>query len=931
MSNPSMSRKISAIAVLAILMRGGSAISQIVPDETLGNERSRVNSFSSQTDVIDGGAVRGINLFHSFRDFNVEAGRGVYFISPTVDVQNILARVTGSNPSQILGLLGTASRNGGRLGVSNANLFLINPNGIVFGKDASLDVDRSFFATTANTVQLGNIGSFNASQPEASTLLAIHPSALLFNHLDNQPIILRSATLAVPEKQNLFLVGGDIILDGSILIARDGNIEMRGLRGKGAIGVSASTNKLELDFLASGPFSTVSVLNNSGISTLGTQGVGNLRIISQDLKIQDSVILSGIEEFRSDSTALSGNIEIFATGRIRIDNSLIENTSRALARDSSGAIRIAAGSIAVTNSQISTSIFDSLANASSINIDSRDSIIFDRSQITSALSSSFPSGSRAGEIKIFSTGSLFLVNGSQISSTASDRGIAGNIALLALKSVFLDNANIISQHNSDSSTRDTSRGGLNAVKGRGGDVEITAGESVVLINESLITASAFGFGDAGNVKITTLDWSNPSRVQGKVQIDGGGVLASLGSRKTYSEGNAGNIDIKTGFLEITNGGQLTTVTAGKGNSGTITLFGTDVISFEGGTGFTTLAASFVELGAEGKGGDININTGSLSVTKGAQLASDTRGTGDGGNINIVVRDNAIFDGEAPSKTFDFLGQTITAPPMPSIVRSGTSGGGKAGDITIAAKGVVTISNTATINSQAFPVGNAGNISIDARTLNLGDGTIESNVFDFLGRGNGGNIKLSAQRILLQGDSNIKTSTPDGNGGEITLSADSIVALDDTDILTSSKNGRGGNIILDSRAFFGQNYIPAPSGTDFLILDKNNRVDINASGTVSGVVTLPDTTFIQNSLNQLPQTAIDTNTLLANSCIVRNRQNGSFYITGTGGLPTNPGETSTYSTGTVRPVAVWKPGDSIVEPQGVYSLPNGQLIMSRECD
>ncbi|QLE51805.1 filamentous hemagglutinin N-terminal domain-containing protein [Nostoc sp. C057] len=142
--------------------------SNIVPDNTLGAESSQVignlNLQGQPTEVITGGATRGINLFQSFREFNVSEGRGAYFFSPSADIQNILARVTGSNRSEILGTLGIFSN-------SSPNLFLINPNGIVFGKNASLDVQGSFVGTTANGVQFGNQGVFSATNPQAVPLV----------------------------------------------------------------------------------------------------------------------------------------------------------------------------------------------------------------------------------------------------------------------------------------------------------------------------------------------------------------------------------------------------------------------------------------------------------------------------------------------------------------------------------------------------------------------------------------------------------------------------------------------------------------------------------------------------------------------------------------------------------------------------------------
>jgi filamentous hemagglutinin family protein len=170
-----------AIAVLAevaiaSIAECARAQSRIVPDNTLGNERSVVekNFNNLPVEVITGGAQRSRNLFHSFREFNVSEGRGAYFANPT-GVENILTRVTGDNVSHILGTLGV---------LGNANLFLINPNGIIFGQNAFLDMRGSFVATTANAIQFGARGFFSATNPQSpSSLLTVNPSAFFFNQI----------------------------------------------------------------------------------------------------------------------------------------------------------------------------------------------------------------------------------------------------------------------------------------------------------------------------------------------------------------------------------------------------------------------------------------------------------------------------------------------------------------------------------------------------------------------------------------------------------------------------------------------------------------------------------------------------------------------------------------------------------------------------
>lgn len=161
------------VALVGALSIGVSerVLAQIVRDNTLGAEGSvvtpNVNINGISSDRIDGGAARGANLFHSFEQFNVNAGRGAYFTNPA-GIENILSRVTGANRSEILGRLGV---------LGNANLFLINPKGIVFGPSSSLDVQGSFLATTADAVKLGDAGLFSATQPTTSNLLSVSPSA----------------------------------------------------------------------------------------------------------------------------------------------------------------------------------------------------------------------------------------------------------------------------------------------------------------------------------------------------------------------------------------------------------------------------------------------------------------------------------------------------------------------------------------------------------------------------------------------------------------------------------------------------------------------------------------------------------------------------------------------------------------------------------
>ncbi|MEO0869533.1 MAG: filamentous hemagglutinin N-terminal domain-containing protein, partial [Cyanobacteria bacterium J06642_11] len=137
------------------------ALAQIVPDESLGSERSVVSP-SSTGDLISGGATRGSNLFHSFEDFNIQSGQGAYFMGSD-DFSVIFSRVTGNNPSSILGRLGILN--------SNADLVFLNRNGIIFGPNASLELSGSFIGTTADSIQFADGTVLSSSEVDAIPIL----------------------------------------------------------------------------------------------------------------------------------------------------------------------------------------------------------------------------------------------------------------------------------------------------------------------------------------------------------------------------------------------------------------------------------------------------------------------------------------------------------------------------------------------------------------------------------------------------------------------------------------------------------------------------------------------------------------------------------------------------------------------------------------
>jgi filamentous hemagglutinin family protein len=405
------------------------------------------------------------------------------------------------------------------------------------------------------------------------------------------------------------------------------------------------------------------------------------------------------------------------------------------------------------------------------------------------------------------------------------------------------------------------------------------------------------------------------------------IALSNGAFVDVSGEGGGDVKIRGARLEMTQSSKIWANTLGAENGGEVLVRTTEVVLSES----SLLSANVTSTGT-GSGGDLTIDTGRLLVKGGARISAGTFGKGNGGRLQITASDSV-----------EVIGTGISADGVvPSGLLAASRGSGDAGDLTIDT-GRLLVKGGAELSTNSLGEGLAGNIKITVQdTLKANDGTITTSSE----QSSGGDITIIADKIRLYGDSDITTFVAQGGtggGGNIDLEADSIIAFDDSDILAYAPDGKGGDLNLNTPAFFGENYSPASSRNDPpTTLDANNRVDVAASG----IITTPDVSFIQNSLTELPDNQIDTNSLLANSCIVRRNQptRGSFTITGTGGLPQRPGDAQMSSFPTVdietlpsdgtptntNPNRPWQKGDPIVEPQGVYRLRNGQLVLSREC-
>jgi filamentous hemagglutinin family protein len=798
----------------------------ITPDNTLGNENSVVNTVGNR-DTINGGALRGANLFHSFQEFGISGGREAYFANPA-GIQNILSRVTGGNPSNILGKLGVLG--------GNANLFLINPSGIFFGPGASLDVGGSFFASTADSLVFGNGFEFSASNTLAPPLLTVNtPIGLRFRdnpgNITNQSVVEDNTGfpvgLQVKQGNSLALLGGDVSVEqGGRLTATGGRIELGGLAETGTVGLDVTGNTFKLNFPANSLFSNVSLADDAlatvrgngggdiavnanifiatnggqlrggiegeatknggditvnstiiffdGVSNNGfTSGIfsnvmensignaGSVNISTKNLFLSNGAKINGVTFGRGNAgTVKIQATDIFLSGvGINGLSSGIFSSVEGIALGNAGGIDITTRTLSLENgAAISASTF-SRGNAGSVKIQAND-ISFDgvgSNRFSSGIFSTVQGNAvgKAGGIDI-TTGKLSLTNGAVINASTFATGDAGRIKIQASDTVFADG---VGSNGFASTIRSDIEKNAN---GNAGGIDIST-QSLSFSNGAKISASTFGNGNAGSVKIQANDISFD-----RVSSDGftPGIFSSV---EGNAVGDAGGIDIKTGTLSLKNGGVISVGTFNRGNAGNVKIQASDIfLNGVGSTGFSSGIYSSVTDKGIGNAGDIDIITKNLSVTDGAAISAITFGIGNAGSVKIKAN-NISFDG---------VGSTGFSSGIYSTVQGNAVGNAGGIDITT---GKLSLTNGAIINASTFATGDAGRIKIQASDTifasGVGTNNTASSIRNDVGQkatGNAGGIDISTKDLSFSNGARISASTlGNGNAGTVKIQANDI--------------------------------------------------------------------------------------------------------------------------------------------------------------
>ncbi|MEG3970915.1 filamentous hemagglutinin N-terminal domain-containing protein [Microcoleus sp. T2B6] len=879
------SRAVSYSLLFAfLLLFPTSAIAQIIPDNTLGPESSRtvpdtINNIPS--DRITGGATRGVNLFHSLREFNIGEGRGAYFENPS-GISNIFTRVTGPNSSNILGTLGV---------LGNGNLFLINPKGIVFGPNARLDVRGSFLAGTADSIVFNNGFEFSSANPQAAPLLTVNiPVGLRFRENPGAIVNTSSVTqviqdttipvgLAVPPGQTLALVGGDLIFNNGFASAFSGNIQLGSVASPGLVSFNITPIGLGLDYTNVANFGNIEL---SGLSAVTASGPGGGAIALRG----GNVILRDRSSLVSDTLgSIDGRgINIEAARFSLFDRAFVGSTTTGSGAGGPINVRTAENielkGIGFENFR--RRLLDRAAAQEPGDITERESSI-----ITGTLGAG-----RSGEIAL-DTKRLTLRDGSVILNPTLGTGDGSGVTIRASESVEINASGLF--------TTTFNSGNAGSIAIETGQLSVTDG--------AVVSPSTFGAGNSGNLSVRASDSVIVARERSDSPLSTALVANSIGGT-----GRAGNIEINSRSLRVEAGASISSasgLSTGErlipvgGPGGNITINASDSVEVIGTAPGARPSRSLIAAGTagSGKGGDVTVNARRLIVRDGAAIGASTLGTGQGGNVTVTASESmeiagttrdGIFPSTIGTASGDLLYQTLLGLQPPS---------GAAGSLSIAT-GRLSVRDGATASVQSYGTGSAGSINVVTDSIALNNkGSIDGTTVS----GIGANINLRSRDIQLRRNSRITTDAGAADGGNITLNSDILVGQNNSDITANAKSAAGGRVNVNVPNILGFAAAGREQVRDRLGLSdaqfaalqvtptsELSTSDIAAISQSSGPALQGTVTFSASGVNpaqglvELPQNVVDPTALIAANPCTQGVES-AFTVTGKGGVPPSPND------------------------------------------
>jgi filamentous hemagglutinin family protein len=594
-------KRLSALCLLGAFLpiRSTLAAGGIVADGTVGPRQALGGT--SVTIPQSTGSTVGKNLFHSFSEFNVNRGQTVTFtenVPSTLD--NVISRVTGNSSSDINGTL--QSTPGGQ-----ANFYLINPHGVIFGKNAKVDVPGTFHVSTADELRFKDKSAFNATQPSASSLSAASPDAFGFlgtSSANNGLVEIRGAEIRTKEGQTFDVVAGNVrTAKAAKVFAAEGEIRFVAMAGRGSVSVQRDK-------------------------------FGNLPLPNQ-----------APEQHNSGEISISEESEL---------NVSVEK---------SGRIALWGGASSITDSKVQSDVNGSGDRASvrrnNLEIRARTLTIGNitpNRQDPTRVSSDVKDSPTPGSVSVKVTEDLNIVRGGQITGDSLVRGNGGELTVAVggnLQIVGLANGTNPRVNETGIFTVSRNKSGT---AGNAGTVAVTVGKHIDILKGGVIKSDSIGVGRSGDVRVTAgtgitidavfLDKNAFGEVcdtcYGPTNFTGiSADVASAGAA------NAGSVTVDSkGPVLLRNAGWISSSNAGTGGSGSISITTGGPLALENIAAIRTNAKS-------GNGGAITIQSGNyVNLVNSYVRTTVVDGNGNGGDIrlqsNNLVMDTGLIEANANS-------------------------------------------------------------------------------------------------------------------------------------------------------------------------------------------------------------------------------------------------------------------------------------------
>jgi filamentous hemagglutinin family protein len=639
-----LSRSLAWLGFLGFALGGIGSVQaqQVVPDSSLNTQVTR----SGDTFTITQGSAAGANLFHSFSEFSIPTGGTATFnLVNTPAITTIFSRVTGGRASNIDGLIRTTNS------TNPVSLFLINPNGILFGSNARLNIGGSFVGTTASSIQFANGAEFASTATSLSApLLTVsvpiglqmgqNPGAIQLQG-KGHPLTAQHPTLApyqqsaphtglgVNSGQTLALVGGSIDLNGGILTAPAGRIEVGGVV-QGQVTLQRTSAGLGLDYTQATQFGDVQLSGRSLLDVNSRSTAGSIQVQGNHVHLRDGSVLW----VQNRGLQPAGSIRIQATGSLRVEGAtpgrpLMTSILSETVAGSGGNIQLAADQIHLTDGGVIATKTFSRAASGTIDVQTRKLVVEGYvpkfPDLYSFLATLTVGQGNSGHLKA-TTQEMAIRTGGYVGSSTLGSGQGGNVWIQA-DAITVESATP-ALFPSTISASSIGRGG------NSGQLTINT-RTLKLKNSGFVATSSLGIGSGGNLVINA---SESIEIGGRYAV--GAYQSTISSTidiptPSYAKvfgltgepvGSAGNVTVNTTNLRMNGPASITSSNRGLGDAGTVSIAADSIWVSQG--------ASIMALTKAGEGGNIDLRAQNLILRRGGFISATAGEFGNGGNIKI---------------------------------------------------------------------------------------------------------------------------------------------------------------------------------------------------------------------------------------------------------------------------------------------------------